>query len=150
MSLIFWVVGEKTKVIGELKDWWSESPTSHSARWYYGRGSVVNGAKSCILAFSWHQICSLKHLIFLWTFLTRTHKIFKTWRRYIVVEPFRHSLNSDPDTHIIKNNWIIKMYFFSKYTEMMNKSNIANKWENSLTIENIHGTYNIPTIENIH
>ena len=40
--------------------------------------------------------------------------------------------------------------FFSKYTEMMNKSNIANKWENSLTIENIHGTYNIPTIENIH
>jgi hypothetical protein len=53
-------------------------------------------------------------------------------RRYILGEPFRHRLNSNPDTHIIKKNWIIKM-LFSKYTEMMNKSNKANKWENSVT-----------------
>jgi len=87
-------------------------PVSHLAQLggIYGRGSGVprgsgiNGAKSCILAISWHQICFLKYLIFLWTFLTNT--IFKTWRRYFLWEPFRHSLNSNPDTHIIKNNWI--------------------------------------------
>ena len=52
--------------------------------------------------------------------------IFKTRRRYIIREPFRHSLNSDPDTHIIMNNWIIKM-LLSKYTEVMAFK--KGKWE---------------------
>ena len=117
-----------------------------AARWYYGTGSGVNGAKSCILNFSWHQICCLKYLIFLWTFLTNTRKIFKVWRRYILGEPFRHSLNSNPDTRIIKNNWITKM-LFSKYTEMMNKSNKANKWENSVTYQQLR-KFTVHTVTN--
>ena len=56
------------------------------------RSSGINGVKSCILAFSWHQICCLKYLIFLMDIFNKqsnTHKIFKTWRRYILGEPRR-------------------------------------------------------------
>ena len=40
----------------------------------YGRGSGVNGAKSCMLSIFWHQICFLKYLLFLMDILIQFSK----------------------------------------------------------------------------
>ena len=42
-------------MMNKIKVWWRVAkPSPTSQRWSYGRGSGVNGAKSCILAISWY------------------------------------------------------------------------------------------------
>jgi hypothetical protein len=61
-----------------LKVWWRVTkPSTTSQRWSYGRGSGVNGAKSCILAISWHWKWSHGNPIFISNKSTFEHKFWE-------------------------------------------------------------------------
>jgi hypothetical protein len=58
VSIDFEVAGENWKVAGNLMR--TAAPSKNKLGAFYGRGSGINGAKSCILGLSWHLISLLK------------------------------------------------------------------------------------------